>query len=62
MRKSAVIIGTLSALLIAVIYDRIDRLTGMKFDALLYISIVAMVIGVCTELYVNNKDMEKEES
>lgn len=57
MRKSAVVISTLSALLIAVVYNQIDKMTGVRLNTLLYISIATMIIGVCIELY-----LKKEES
>lgn len=56
MRKSAVVISTLSALLIAVVYNQIDKMTGVKRSALLYISIAAMIIGVCVELYLKREE------
>ena len=58
MRKSAVVISTLSALLIAVVYNQIDKMTGVKLSALLYISIAAMIIGVCVELYLKREESQ----
>lgn len=61
MRKSVIVISVLCALFIAVIFNKIKNMTGVEIDALLYIAIAIMVLGLYRGLYTNNKDCEKEE-
>lgn len=60
MKNSVVILSTSSALTIAVIYDQINQITGIKVIPLLYFYIIIMVIGLFILLRGNAKYEKKE--
>lgn len=61
MRKSLFVISILCALFMAVTFNIIKNVTGIENDALLYVAMVILVIGLYKSLCANNKsDTEKE--
>lgn len=60
MKNSVVIWSTFGALAIAVIYDQINQITGIKVIPLLYFSTIIMVIGLFIGLRGNDKYEKKE--
>ena len=60
MKNSVVIWSTFSALIIAVIYDQINQITGIKVIPLLYFSTIIMVIGLFIGFRGNDKYEKKE--
>ena len=61
MRKSIFVISMLSALFMAVTFNIIKNVTGIEIDALLYVAMAILVIGLYKSLCANNKsDTEKE--
>ena len=60
MKNSVVIWSTFSALVIAVIYDQINQITGIKVIPLLYFSTIIIVIGLFIGFRGNDKYEKKE--
>lgn len=61
MRKSIFVISMLSALFMAVTFNIIKNVTGIEIDALLYVAMAMLIIGLYKGLCANNKsDTEKE--
>ena len=61
MRKSILTIATISAWVMAIIYDRIEKITGNELNVLLVGAVVTVVVGLYFGLCINNKDGPKEE-
>lgn len=61
MRDSVLITSALSALGMGIAYDQIKQATGMELSVLLVAGVIALIFGLCTGLYPNNKDTSKEE-
>ena len=62
MRTSILIWSMLSSWLMAVVYDKIETMTGMEVDTLLVAAVITMVAGLYLGLYTNNKESSKEEA
>lgn len=60
MKNSVVIWSTFSALAIAVIYDKINQITGIKVIPLLYFATIIMVIRLFIGLRGDVKYEKKE--
>lgn len=61
MRKSILTIATISAWAMAIIYDRVEKITGAELNILLIGAVVTVVVGLYFGLCFNNKDGPKEE-
>lgn len=62
MRMSKLTVSMLSALVMAVIYDYVEKTTGIELRALLYTSAAVMMFGLYCGLMTSNKNIEKEEA
>ena len=62
MRTSITVWSMLSAWFMAVMYDRIEMMTGMEINVLLGAAITTMVGGLYFGLYANDKRTSKEEA
>ena len=60
MKKSVIVVSILCSLFIAVIFNQIKNVTGVEVDALLYIAMAIMVLGLYRGFYANNKDCAKK--
>lgn len=62
MRNFILIISTLIGWVMAIAYDRIEKVTGLELTALLWAAIIIIIIGLYTGLIKNGADKQKEES
>lgn len=46
MRKSILLAGVLSAWIMAIIYDKINEITGYAFKPLIGVAVIMMILGL----------------
>ena len=62
MRNSKLMTSMLSAWIMAVAYDYIERVTGTEVNVLLYAAVITIVAGLYFGLYAKDKGIKKEEA
>lgn len=62
MDRSRLIIGVIGAWVFGLVYDFIQRTTGVELHVLLIAAIVSLVIGLYVGLYANETDSQRGEA
>ena len=60
MRKPLLIIGVLSAFVMALIFNLIEKRTGVRIEVLLYASVVMIIAGLYGGLTTNRNESKEE--